>query len=98
MRTEQWTRQPSPSERAACAGSVLAYGSAPPNHSAALIGLRPVAPSARPTPFRRTGGVEGSRRVRPGKGFEMDKKLVAAIERDNALEDAGMHGDDRVTC
>lgn len=28
----------------------------------------------------------------------MDKKLEAAIERDNQLEDAGMHGDDRATC
>lgn len=28
----------------------------------------------------------------------MDSKLAAAIERDNALEDAGMHGDDRATC
>ncbi|MFF4493391.1 hypothetical protein [Streptomyces sp. NPDC001546] len=28
----------------------------------------------------------------------MDKKLAAAIERDNALEDAGLHGDDRATC
>ncbi|MFI1585629.1 hypothetical protein [Embleya sp. NPDC020630] len=24
--------------------------------------------------------------------------LAAAIERDNRLEDAGMHGDDRATC
>ncbi|MCP3758730.1 hypothetical protein [Streptomyces sp. TBY4] len=28
----------------------------------------------------------------------MDKKLAAAIQRDNDLEDAGMHGDDRKTC
>ncbi|MFF4185769.1 hypothetical protein ACFYZ9_21500 [Streptomyces sp. NPDC001691] len=28
----------------------------------------------------------------------MDKKLAAAIQRDNELEDAGMHGDDRKTC
>ncbi|MFB6517813.1 hypothetical protein [Streptomyces sp. NPDC056401] len=28
----------------------------------------------------------------------MDKKLAAAIQRDNDLEDAGMHGDDRQTC
>ncbi|MGW5394739.1 hypothetical protein [Streptomyces sp. NPDC003952] len=28
----------------------------------------------------------------------MDKKLTAAIQRDNDLEDAGMHGDDRTTC
>ncbi|MET9361931.1 hypothetical protein ABZX93_13545 [Streptomyces sp. NPDC006632] len=28
----------------------------------------------------------------------MNKKLAAAIQRDNDLEDAGMHGDDRKTC
>jgi len=28
----------------------------------------------------------------------MDTKLAAAIERDNELEDAGMHGDERRTC
>lgn len=28
----------------------------------------------------------------------MNKKLAAAIERDNRLEDAGMHPDDRATC
>ncbi|MFF8784807.1 hypothetical protein [Streptomyces sp. NPDC015125] len=28
----------------------------------------------------------------------MDKKLAAAIERDNQREDAGMHADDRDTC
>lgn len=28
----------------------------------------------------------------------MNKKLAAALERDNQLEDAGMHGDDRKTC
>ncbi|MDH6126905.1 hypothetical protein [Kitasatospora sp. GP82] len=28
----------------------------------------------------------------------MDKKLAAAIERDNELEEQGMHGDDRLTC
>ncbi|MCF3119291.1 hypothetical protein IPZ68_06150 [Streptomyces arenae] len=28
----------------------------------------------------------------------MNKKLAAAIQRDNELEDAGMHGDDRQTC
>lgn len=28
----------------------------------------------------------------------MNKKLAAAIQRDNELEDAGMHGDDRKTC
>ncbi|MEV6141905.1 hypothetical protein [Streptomyces sp. NPDC051992] len=28
----------------------------------------------------------------------MNKKLAAAIQRDNELEDAGMHGDDRRTC
>lgn len=28
----------------------------------------------------------------------MDKKLAAAIQRDNELENAGMHGDDRTTC
>jgi hypothetical protein len=28
----------------------------------------------------------------------MNKKLAEAIERDNQLEDAGMHGDDRKTC
>ncbi|MEV7720823.1 MULTISPECIES: hypothetical protein [unclassified Streptomyces] len=28
----------------------------------------------------------------------MDKKLAAAIQRDNELEDAGMHSDDRRTC
>ncbi|MET9412665.1 hypothetical protein ABZY03_00485 [Streptomyces klenkii] len=27
----------------------------------------------------------------------MDKKLAAAIQLDNELEDAGMHGDDRRT-
>lgn len=27
-----------------------------------------------------------------------DRKLAAAIERDNQREDAGMHGDDRQTC
>ncbi|RPK47869.1 hypothetical protein EES37_09695 [Streptomyces sp. ADI91-18] len=35
---------------------------------------------------------------RPRKGFEMTKKLAAAIQRDNELEDAGMHSDDRKTC
>lgn len=28
----------------------------------------------------------------------MDADLAAAIERDNELEEAGMHGDDRATC
>lgn len=28
----------------------------------------------------------------------MNKKLAAAIECDNAREDAGMHADDRTTC
>ncbi|GAA3087558.1 hypothetical protein GCM10020000_87990 [Streptomyces olivoverticillatus] len=28
----------------------------------------------------------------------MTKKLAAAIERDDRLEEAGMHPDDRVTC
>ncbi|MFE5579858.1 hypothetical protein [Kitasatospora sp. NPDC056531] len=28
----------------------------------------------------------------------MGKKLADAIERDNRLEEAGMHGDDRRTC
>ncbi|MCX4784641.1 hypothetical protein [Streptomyces sp. NBC_01264] len=28
----------------------------------------------------------------------MDKRHAAAIEADNAREDAGMHSDDRVTC
>lgn len=28
----------------------------------------------------------------------LSKKLAAAIERDNAREDAGMHADDRDTC
>lgn len=28
----------------------------------------------------------------------MDTELAAAIKRDNELEDAGMHGDDRKTC
>ncbi|MFD8790656.1 hypothetical protein [Streptomyces vinaceus] len=28
----------------------------------------------------------------------MNKKLAAAIQRDNELEAAGMHGDDRKTC
>lgn len=28
----------------------------------------------------------------------MDKRLAAAIDRDNQREDAGMHGDDRDTC
>ena len=28
----------------------------------------------------------------------MNKKLAAAIERDNQREDAGMHADDRQTC
>ncbi|MCY0924812.1 hypothetical protein OTB20_00975 [Streptomyces sp. H27-H1] len=28
----------------------------------------------------------------------MNKKLAAAIQRDNELEDAGLHGDDRKTC
>lgn len=28
----------------------------------------------------------------------MSKKLAAAIDRDNAREDAGMHADDRNTC
>ncbi|GAA3032446.1 hypothetical protein FHS39_002561 [Streptomyces olivoverticillatus] len=28
----------------------------------------------------------------------MNKKLAAAIERDNRREDAGMHADDRSTC
>ena len=28
----------------------------------------------------------------------MNRKLAAAIERDDQREDAGMHGDDRETC
>lgn len=28
----------------------------------------------------------------------MDKKLAAALKRDDDLEDAGMHADDRKTC
>lgn len=28
----------------------------------------------------------------------MNKKLAAAIQRDNQREDAGMHAEDRVTC
>lgn len=28
----------------------------------------------------------------------MNKKLTDAIDRDNELEDRGMHGDDRRTC
>ncbi|MEU5772683.1 hypothetical protein ABZ819_05180 [Streptomyces venezuelae] len=28
----------------------------------------------------------------------MNKKLAAAIARDDQLEDSGMHGDDRKTC
>ena len=28
----------------------------------------------------------------------MNKKLAAAIDRDNKREDAGMHADDRQTC
>lgn len=32
------------------------------------------------------------------EGALMNKKLAAAIERDNQREDAGMHADDRTTC
>lgn len=28
----------------------------------------------------------------------ISKKLAAALQRDDQLEDAGMHGDDRTTC
>ncbi|MYW06041.1 hypothetical protein [Streptomyces sp. SID3343] len=37
---------------------------------------------------------EHTKNTNPGT----NPRLAAAITRDNELEDAGMHGDDRITC